>query len=132
MTYSFLVKVRKNIVTKSVAKNIQGIEGASELKKEDPPKPTTPPKPKERKKGVEGWSDARIRAFKLIDKNPNAYYYRFNAPGVSQNNGKWSPEERELFFKRMEEVGVSGKWGLFSMTIPGRVGYQCSNFYRYN
>ena len=82
-------------------------------------------------KSFEGWSAARIRAYKLIDKNPNAYYYRFNAPGDIQNNGKWSPEEQELFYKRMAEVGVSGKWGLFAMTIPGRVGYQCSNFYRY-
>jgi hypothetical protein len=24
----------------------------------------------------------------------------------------------------------SKKWGLFSRNIPGRVGYQCSNFYR--
>ena len=79
----------------------------------------------------EGWSNARIRAYKLIDKNPNAYYYRFNAPGDIQKNGKWTKEEQTLFYKRMEEVGVSGKWGIFSMVIPGRVGYQCSNFYRY-
>lgn len=25
---------------------------------------------------------------------------------------------------------VETQWGLFSMKIPGRVGYQCSNFYR--
>mmetsp|Transcript_7626 Transcript_7626/g.9454 ORF Transcript_7626/g.9454 Transcript_7626/m.9454 type:complete len:193 (-) Transcript_7626:53-631(-) len=31
----------------------------------------------------------------------------------------------------MEQVGISGKWGLFSMGIPGRVGYQCSNYYRH-
>jgi hypothetical protein len=30
----------------------------------------------------------------------------------------------------MEEVGVNGQWGVFSMKIPGRVGYQCSNYYR--
>lgn len=33
--------------------------------------------------------------------------------------------------QRMKEVGVDGNWGVFSMTIPGRVGYQCSNFYRF-
>ena len=32
--------------------------------------------------------------------------------------------------KRMEEIGCDGNWGVFSMTIPGRVGYQCSNYYR--
>jgi hypothetical protein len=115
----------------------------------------------------EGWSEARIRAWQLKDKNPNAYYYRFNDPGVEQRNGTWnkvptplpspspSPshptssssraltvllpwllhvfkEERALFFQRVEEIGVNGQWGIFSMVIPGRVGYQCSNFYRYH
>ncbi|KAJ2795474.1 hypothetical protein H4R21_005096, partial [Coemansia helicoidea] len=28
-------------------------------------------------------------------------------------------------------IGANGQWGIFSMTIPGRVGYQCSNYYRY-
>ena len=29
--------------------------------------------------------------------------------------------------KRVAELGeINGKWGEFSMTIPGRVGYQCS------
>jgi hypothetical protein len=28
-----------------------------------------------------GWSPARIKAFKSIKKNPNAYYYRFNEQG---------------------------------------------------
>ncbi len=41
-------------------------------------------------------------------------------------------EERALFFQRVEEIGVNGQWGIFSMVIPGRVGYQCSNFYRYH
>lgn len=25
---------------------------------------------------------------------------------------------------------MNGNWGLFSTAIPGRVGYQCANFYR--
>ncbi len=37
-----------------------------------------------------GWSEARIRAWKLKDKNPNAYYYRFNDPGEEQHNGPWT------------------------------------------
>jgi len=82
-------------------------------------------------KAFEGWSEARIKAYKMIDANPNTYYYRFNAPGEKQRNGAWTPEERKLFFKRLEEVGADGQWGIFSMTIPGRVGYQCSNFYRH-
>jgi len=78
----------------------------------------------------EGWSEARIKAYKLIDVNPNAYYYRFNAPGEEQRTGQWTTAERKLFFDRLKAIGADGQWGIFSMAIPGRVGYQCSNFYR--
>ncbi|KAG1383435.1 hypothetical protein G6F61_001369 [Rhizopus arrhizus] len=81
-------------------------------------------------KAFEGWSQARIRAYSMINENPNSYYYRFNAPGEEQRKGQWNAEERKLFFQRLNEVGANGQWGIFSMTIPGRVGYQCSNFYR--
>jgi len=78
----------------------------------------------------DGWSEARIRAYNMKDQNPNAYYYRFNDPGEPQKNGKWDEDEVKLFYERMAEVGVNGQWGVFSTKIPGRVGYQCSNFYR--
>jgi len=39
-------------------------------------------------------------------------------------------QKKKLFFKRVEEVGVNGQWGIFSTAITGRVGYQCANFYR--
>ena len=81
-------------------------------------------------KAFQGWSSARIRAYQMIDENPNSYYYRFNAPGEEQRKGQWADDERKLFFKRLEEVGANGQWGIFAMKIPGRVGYQCSNFYR--
>ncbi|CAO3703216.1 unnamed protein product [Rhizopus stolonifer] len=77
------------------------------------------------------WSEARIRAFKMIDKNPNSYYYRFNAPGEPQHKGKWTDQENTLFLNRLKEVGANAQWGIFSMAIPGRVGYQCSNYYRF-
>ncbi|GAN09283.1 conserved hypothetical protein [Mucor ambiguus] len=78
----------------------------------------------------EGWSSARIRAYQMIEQNPNSYYYRFNAPGEEQRRGPWTAEEQALFHKRIEEVGSKGQWGIFAMKIPGRVGYQCSNYYR--
>ncbi|CAG8780670.1 12179_t:CDS:10, partial [Cetraspora pellucida] len=87
-------------------------------------------------KAFEGWSEARIKAYKAIETKPNTYYYRFNAPGEEQKKGQWTKEEEELFFSRlkeMKEIGADGQWGIFSMAIPGRVGYQailCSNFYR--
>ncbi|KAI8144803.1 hypothetical protein BJV82DRAFT_667355 [Fennellomyces sp. T-0311] len=81
-------------------------------------------------KAFEGWSQARIRAYQMIDQNPNSYYYRFNAPGEIQRKGQWTEEEQKVFYERLREVGANGQWGIFSMKIPGRVGYQCSNFYR--
>src|SRR4051812_19926888 len=82
-------------------------------------------------KMFEGWSQARIRAYEMIDKNPNSYYYRFNAPGEVQRKGQWEDDEKKLFFDRLSELGgANGQWGIFAMKIPGRVGYQCSNFYR--
>jgi len=39
---------------------------------------------------MEGWSAARVYAYKMIHKNPNRYYYRFNAPGEKQRNGAFS------------------------------------------
>ncbi|KAF9581085.1 hypothetical protein BGW38_002026 [Lunasporangiospora selenospora] len=81
-------------------------------------------------KAFEGWSEARIKAYAAIDKKPNTYYYRFNAPGEVQRKGAWTKEEQLLFHQRLIEIGANGQWGIFSMTIPGRVGYQCSNYYR--
>ena len=79
---------------------------------------------------TKGWSDARIRAYQQRERNPNAYYYRFNDPGEQQATGSWKEEEVKRYMVRVKEVGVDGKWGIFAMGIPGRVGYQCSNLYR--
>ena len=56
-------------------------------------------------KAFEGWSEARIRSYQQIDAKPNSYYYRFNAPGEKQRNGPWTVEEKELFMKRLKEMG---------------------------
>ncbi|ORX61804.1 hypothetical protein DM01DRAFT_1342734 [Hesseltinella vesiculosa] len=79
----------------------------------------------------QGWSEARLRAYRMIDTNPNSYYYRFNAPGEEQAKGPWTELEKQLFLDRLKELGANSQWGVFSMVIPGRVGYQCSNYYRY-
>lgn len=73
---------------------------------------------------MEGWSEARIRAYQGMKKSPNAYFYRFNAPGETQKNGPWTKEEDELFMRRLADVGADGQWGIFSKAISGRVGYQ--------
>lgn len=78
----------------------------------------------------DGWSDARITSFKNSQTKPNAYFYRFNAPGELQKKGSVSQDEHRIFMKRLKEFGANHEWGTFSKTIPGRVGYQCSNYYR--
>jgi len=78
------------------------------------------------------WSEAQKRAVQKRESNPNSYYYRFNEPNETQKNGAWSLEEKTAFIQRLSEFDFSQgyHWGLFSISIPGRVGYQCSNFYR--
>uniref|UniRef100_A0A7S2S1D2 Myb-like domain-containing protein n=1 Tax=Mucochytrium quahogii TaxID=96639 RepID=A0A7S2S1D2_9STRA len=75
------------------------------------------------------WSDARIKAFLNRKTNPNAYYYRFNDLGEDQATGEWSPANKKRFMELIKD-GVDYRWGIFSMNVPGRVGYQCSNYYR--
>lgn len=129
IAYNKLLEKRKRLVKKTTTDDakrrcirysrLRLDDALQQLEKADDPE-----------KVFEGWSEARTRAYRQIKTKPNSYYYRFNAPGEKQRNGMWTPEERKLFFKRLAEVGANGQWGLFSMTIPGRVGYQCSNFYR--
>lgn len=79
---------------------------------------------------MEGWSEARKKAWKNRKTAQNAYFYRFNVPGQPQKNGKWDKNDHALFMKRVMEIGANDQWGIFSKKIPGRVGYQCSNYWR--
>ena len=50
-----------------------------------------------------------------------------------QANGGWTPKEHELFMATLAKLPdgkANYEWGTFSISIPGRVGYQCSNYYR--
>lgn len=82
------------------------------------------------------WSPAKRKSYIQGMKNPNAYFYRNVAPGEKYITGPFTPEEKKIFLKRVEEFrdkatgSINGEWGLFSRALPGRVGYQCSNFYR--
>eukprot|EP01104_Vermistella_antarctica_P004429 TRINITY_DN14885_c0_g1_i1.p1 TRINITY_DN14885_c0_g1~~TRINITY_DN14885_c0_g1_i1.p1 ORF type:complete len:547 (-),score=86.42 TRINITY_DN14885_c0_g1_i1:9-1586(-) len=104
---------------------------------------TTKPKDPSRANGLikrdkleKDWSEARKAAWVRRTSHPNAYYYRFCGPDDHQKNGPWTPEEEEIFFKRLREwrarfEGMAmPQWGLFSLNVPGRCGYQCANYYR--
>ncbi|GJD10159.1 hypothetical protein Gasu2_43660 [Galdieria sulphuraria] len=89
------------------------------------------------KEKVQSWSAAQITAWLNRHVNANAYYYRHTDPGdgITQSLGKWDEEEQQLFFAEYERWKRNGWrigscWGIFSLAIPRRVGYQCSNFYR--
>lgn len=157
---TYLKELRKRIamenkeekVKKEVKKNEDDIMDESEEGEEEEDEDVKEKKKKKKKKNYarfklklddalakkdtkEGWSPARIIAFNAENENLNAYLYRFNPNNEIQKNGKWTQEETELFLKRVDEFkqlhgGSIQKWGLFSQTIPGRVGYQCANFYR--
>lgn len=82
------------------------------------------------------WSIAKRKSYIGGMSNPNAYFYRNVAPGEVYKTGPFTLEEKKLFLKRVEEFRdketgtINGEWGLFSRALPGRVGYQCSNYYR--
>eukprot|EP00924_Labyrinthula_sp_SR-Ha-C_P000976 snap_masked-scaffold_7-processed-gene-9.20-mRNA-1 protein AED:1.00 eAED:1.00 QI:0/-1/0/0/-1/1/1/0/399 len=73
---------------------------------------------------------AKEKARRMLQKNPNSYFYRHTAPGTEQWGGDWTKEENDKFMEVAKKYGVGTKWGLFGTFIPHRVGYQCSNHYR--
>ncbi|CAG8607895.1 6912_t:CDS:10 [Ambispora leptoticha] len=127
--YEQLLKKRKETLKKTtgeIAKKQYRMKGRLAL--DDALKQVQDNK-KDLEKAFEGWSEARIKAFNAIDTKPNTYYYRFNAPGEIQKKGQWTKEEEALFFARLAEIGADGQWGIFSMAIPGRVGYQACKLF---
>ena len=81
------------------------------------------------------FSLVRRKSFNLMFVNPNAFFYRNRPPGEAQRLGAFSEDEERQFMERLryfhEDLKIhNGKWGLFAIPIRGRVGYQCSNFYR--
>lgn len=81
------------------------------------------------------WSPIRRESFKQIIKNPNSFFYRNRPPGDPQKFGPFTQQEEEQFIDRLNYFRHTlkvedGLWGLFSVPIKGRLGYQCSNFYR--
>ena len=90
----------------------------------------------------ENWAEPK-RTFNLsfFKTNTNAFLYR-NKPDGNQNvkHGAWSEEETKLLIDCIE-AGIKEnldymlpngqvRWGLLSLRISGRVGYQCSQKYR--
>ncbi|KAG1056521.1 hypothetical protein G6F43_001595 [Rhizopus delemar] len=84
---------------------------------------------------VKNWQHSRIKAWKERHRNLEQFYFRLLIPGNLQRVGLWTDEEHSLFMKRYDEwiaggLNIGTLWGLFSKTIPHRVGYQCMTHYR--
>ena len=78
------------------------------------------------------WSDIKKKQYTSVAKSQNSFHYRSVSPGEKLVTGPFSKSEHILFMRRLAEFNgnVAGRWGLFSIAIPGRVGYQCSNYHR--
>ena len=59
---------------------------------------------------LDGLSDARKKAWRNRRTNPEAFFYRFNAPGQAAKKGKWREEEHKMFMERVMELGVNEGW----------------------
>jgi len=81
-------------------------------------------------KNKRNWSNARVKAYIQEKGKPNAFYYRFNKHGEEIALGHWSKHEAKCFFESLLLRGANHKWGNFSKSIPGRVGYTASQFWR--
>jgi hypothetical protein len=72
-------------------------------------------------------------ALETANQNPNQYLYRNLLPGECAKHGRWTDEEKDHFIVQLtlalSESPQLPKWGLFSMRIPGRTGYQCRHLY---
>ncbi|KAL4428095.1 hypothetical protein ABPG75_002184 [Micractinium tetrahymenae] len=82
---------------------------------------------------VRQWSAARRAAWKGRAANCNECLYRLPVPGERLATGAFTDDESAAFERRLAEFRAQGWplscWGLFSLALPNRVGYQCSQHY---
>ena len=102
---------------------------------------------KKRKRTTSKTTDWLLKLQKIRLSGPtNQFYYRFKDCCGEEGNttpcekqggtgpctrifGKWTNEERNLFYEQFSKVGLTKGWGIFSKAIPTRVGYTCNQFY---
>ncbi|KAF9581939.1 hypothetical protein BGW38_000867 [Lunasporangiospora selenospora] len=84
---------------------------------------------------VKNWSEVRLKTWDHRRTNVEAFYYRFVDPTEGQQNGPWSKKSTEEFMARLQEwkdrgIRIGTSWGVFSMGVSHKAGYQCSSYYR--
>jgi hypothetical protein len=82
----------------------------------------------------DSYSPIRRDSFRGMLASPNSFFYRNRPPGDPQKFGPFTQEEEKQFLERIRyfrELDLEDSlWGLFAVPLRGRVGYQCSNYYR--
>ena len=72
----------------------------------------------------------KMSAWDAMQMNPNAFFYRNLMPSEEPKHGPWTNDEKKLFIQKISLLPADfSQWGLFSIQIPGRNGYQCQTFY---
>ncbi|KAI9241387.1 MAG: hypothetical protein BYD32DRAFT_58055 [Podila humilis] len=84
---------------------------------------------------VRTWSEVRIKTWEHRRTNTEGFYYRFVDPTEGQQNGAWGKKSQQEFLERLEEwksrgIRIGTSWGVFSMGVSHKAGYQCSSYYR--
>src|SRR5690554_6419635 len=59
----------------------------------------------------------------------------YTDPTEGQQNGPWSKQSTGEFMVRLQEwkdrgIRIGTSWGIFSMRVSHKAGYQCSSYYR--
>ena len=75
-----------------------------------------------------GWSTARVKAL-CKKRKPKCVLLPLQRPG--RKAGYWRVDRKGTqSLLVVIKDGVDYRWGILSIKVPGRVGYQCSNYYR--
>ncbi|KAG0334080.1 hypothetical protein BG004_000566 [Podila humilis] len=116
--------------TKSEAAAATSVDGSSviSISKSTKPKLTKPPRSNNGMEDVftheqvKTWSEVRIKTW-------------HHHPTEGQQNGAWGKKSQQEFLERLGEwkargIRIGTSWGVFSMGVSHKAGYQCSSYYR--
>ena len=82
------------------------------------------------------WSSKQKTSYLKLRTQQNSYFDRHVSPGITMKMGPFTSEEKRIFMiqiqqrRAIQNAFPISDWGLFAQSIPGRVGYQCANFFR--
>lgn len=84
---------------------------------------------------VRCWTPEQVIAWRCRETHVDAFYYQFKDPSEAvASSSVWSDAQHQAFMNRLalfasNAARADAAWGLFSRTVPGRVGRQCEAHY---